>query len=364
MNPLKNLSVLRKLTQLASFVFLVYGSIWVGFYGADKLSHAFPALTCAYDAQTADYCVLVPIQHQMAHRVGTAVSTGNDVLKALLPTALSLGTFLLLFVFLNKAFCGWICPLGFFQEITHLLGQKLGLKQVETLKDGSVDRLRPWKWVTLGVLVFGLPVLAGAGVVAHDLGNPFCDICPSRLLTTLASGDTSQLFIDPTTPAKLILSMTGTFLFGLMIALGLTLRQPFCRVCPMLGLHAVFRKLGFARLIKNGSARCDKCGLCAKACPMDIREIHTDMTRRDVTFPDCTLCGRCVEFCPDSDVLQLRYLGLPLFRSSPAYFKTRKKAQGEWEAIRFIPSPTAQAAKRPPAQEQTGAQTQAKGVEE
>jgi formate hydrogenlyase subunit 6/NADH:ubiquinone oxidoreductase subunit I len=68
---------------------------------------------------------------------------------------------------------------------------------------------------------------------------------------------------------------------------------------------------------------------------MDIREIHTDMTRKDVTFADCTLCGRCVEFCPDKGVLQIRYLGLPLFHSSPAYFKARKKAQTEWEAVRL-----------------------------
>ncbi|MFZ5467471.1 MAG: 4Fe-4S binding protein [Pseudomonadota bacterium] len=337
MNPLKNLSVLRKLVQLAAFVFLVYGSAVVGFYAADKISGALPALACAYDGQTADYCVLVPVQHQMHHRLGEALVGGGEILKALMPTLISLGTFLMLFVLLNKAFCGWICPLGFFQEMTHVLGQKLGLRQVESLSDKAVGRIRPWKWAMLGGLVFGLPVLAGMGVAAHELGNPFCDICPSRILTTLATGDTGQLVVDTTSTTTIVLSMLGTFLFGLMMALGMTLRQPFCRICPMLALHAVFRRLGLARLVKNATPRCDRCGLCAKACPMDIREIHTDMTRKDVTFADCTLCGRCVEFCPDKDVLQIRYLGLPLFRSSPAYFKARKKAQTEWEAVRVPP---------------------------
>jgi formate hydrogenlyase subunit 6/NADH:ubiquinone oxidoreductase subunit I len=99
----------------------------------------------------------------------------------------------------------------------------------------------------------------------------------------------------------------------------------------MLALHAVFRKLGLLRLVKQASPRCGKCGLCAKACPMDIREIHTEMEKRDVTFEDCTLCGRCVEFCPDRGVLQLKYAGFPLFRADPQYFKRRKKAQGAWE---------------------------------
>ena len=77
--------------------------------------------------------------------------------------------------------------------------------------------------------------------------------------------------------------------------------------------------------------RCEKCGLCAKACPMDINEIHTDMENRDVTYADCTLCGRCVEFCPDKDVLSIRYAGLPLFSANPQYFKQRKQAQNQWE---------------------------------
>ena len=64
---------------------------------------------------------------------------------------------------------------------------------------------------------------------------------------------------------------------------------------------------------------------------MDIREIHTEMEKKDVTFPDCTLCGRCVEFCPDKDVLQIRYASVPVFSSGPQYFKRRKKAQTDWE---------------------------------
>ena len=64
---------------------------------------------------------------------------------------------------------------------------------------------------------------------------------------------------------------------------------------------------------------------------MDIREIHTEMEKRDVTYADCTLCGRCVEFCPDKDVLQLKYTVFPVFSADPAYFKVRKKAQTQWE---------------------------------
>lgn len=326
-----NLSLLRKLVQLAAFVFLVYGSVIVGFYSADKISGAFPALTCAYDMQNADYCTLIPFEHQMDHRVGTILAAGGAVLTAILPTLITLATFLVLFVFLNKAFCGWICPLGFFQEVLSMIGQKLGLQRTESLPEKVVDRIRPFKWLILVLLVFALPLLTGLGITGHEAGDPFCKICPSRILTSLATGDSSQLYLDTSTWGYLLLSVVANFLFGLMLIWGLFVRQPFCRICPMLALHAVFRKIGLVRLVKNAKPRCEKCGLCAKACPMDIREIHTEMEKKNVLFPDCTLCGRCVEFCPDKDVLQLKYTVVPLLKADPAYFKKRKKAQTQWE---------------------------------
>ncbi|TNF34648.1 MAG: 4Fe-4S binding protein [Gammaproteobacteria bacterium] len=339
---LMNLSVIRKLVQLGMFLFLVYGSVIVGFYAADKISNALPALACAYDSQTADYCTLIPFQHQMGHRVGTTIAAGGELLKAFIPFITTLVTFLILFVVLNKAFCGWICPLGFFQELVSIIGQKLGLKRTESLSESTVKKIRPVKWIMLAVLVFGLPILSGMGYVSHDLGDPFCKICPSRILTTLAIGDTSQLYVDTSSATYMGLSIAADFMFGLMIAFALTVRQPFCRICPMLALHAMFRKVGLVRLIKQATPRCNKCGLCAKACPMDIREIHTDMTNQNVLHADCTLCGRCVEFCPDKDVLQLKYAMIPIFKADPQYFKQRKRAQSVWEKTnllaRYFPS--------------------------
>ncbi|MCU7924064.1 MAG: 4Fe-4S binding protein [Candidatus Thiodiazotropha sp. (ex Dulcina madagascariensis)] len=331
-----NLSLLRKLIQFSAFLFFVYGGIVTGYYLEDKVSRALPALSCAYDFQGSDLCTLVPFQHQMDHRLGEAIAKGGNLMMGIMPTLITLGTFLLLFVVLNKAFCGWICPLGTFQEFMQLIGQKLGLQRHESLPKALVLRLRPVKWFMLLVLVFGLPLLTGMGILNHDLGDPFCRICPSRILTTLATGETTQLTVDTANTTTLVMSLLGDFLFGLIIALALTVRQPFCRVCPMLALHAVFRKLGLLRLIKSASPRCERCGLCAKACPMDIHEIHTDMQSRNVTFEDCTLCGRCVEFCPDKDVLQLKYTVIPLFTSSPQYFKQRKKSQTQWEKKNLI----------------------------
>jgi ferredoxin-type protein NapH len=328
-----NISILRKCVQASAFIILVYGGLVLGPYGADKISKALPSLSCAYDPYNADYCALVPLQHQIHHGFEQVFAGRVEVWMALIPIAITLGTFLLFFVFLNKAFCGWICPLGFFQDLLSIVGQKLGLQIKNSLPDAHVDRLRPIKWLMLAALIFIFPLLTAAGYISEAWGAPFCAICPSRIMTTLLTGSTDQLYVDTASPSLMALSIIGDFLFGLMVAIGLTIRQPFCRICPMLALHAIFRKVGLLRLVKNATPRCEKCGLCANACPMDIREIHTEMLKKDITFPDCTLCGRCVEFCPDNNVMQFKYAGLAIFSSSSQYFKRRKKAQTQWETI-------------------------------
>ncbi|MCU7809151.1 MAG: 4Fe-4S binding protein, partial [Candidatus Thiodiazotropha sp. (ex Semelilucina semeliformis)] len=152
MNGIINLSSIRKLVQIAAFVFFVYGGVITGYYLEDKISGALPALSCAYDQQGADLCTLIPIQHQMDHRLGEAIAKGGNLMMGIMPTLITLGTFLLLFVFLNKAFCGWICPLGTFQDFLYMIGQKIGLNRRESLDEGLVNRIRPVKWFILLLL--------------------------------------------------------------------------------------------------------------------------------------------------------------------------------------------------------------------
>ena len=117
MSSVTSLTIIRKAVQISAFIFLVYGGAITGPYLADKLSGSLPALSCAYDQKGSDLCVLIPFQHQMDHRLGEVISSGGNLLMGILPTLITLGTFLIMFVVLNKAFCGWICPLGTFQEV-------------------------------------------------------------------------------------------------------------------------------------------------------------------------------------------------------------------------------------------------------
>lgn len=318
---------LRLIVQLLAFLFLVYGGLLIGHYAADKLSGELPALSCAYDQLNGSYYVLIPTQHQLHHRVGMALVTAQQFsFKVLLPLFFTFLSFYVFFVFLNKAFCGWICPLGTFQELLYKLGRWIRLENRYALSSKQTFFVRPVKWLILVVMVFLLPLLAGLGVTSEATGDAFCQICPSRLLTTLATGDLQQLTINQVTTADWIFSAIRALLFGVIVVSALTLRQPFCRICPLLAFNSIFQRLSPMRLVKQAHSKCDKCGICHKACPMDIQEIWKEAGAK-AFHEDCTLCGRCAEFCPDDNVIQIKFAPWALFSSSRDYYKRRIKTE-------------------------------------
>jgi len=332
----------RLLVQLLTLFLSVYGSLIVGSYAAEKISTALPALSCAYDKLNGGYCALVPFQHQMDHRVGAALARAQQVTaQVLIPLFITFVTFLAFFFVLGKAFCAWVCPLGTVQEWLYRLGRRLGFGQT-TVPAGRLRWLRPVKWLILLGLVFLLPLLAGLGYAPHSAGNPYCDICPSRIVTTLLSADTEELALRTGADGfSLGIGIVGNLLAGFIVAAALAMRQPFCRICPMLALNAVARHASLLRLSKTAHAKCDKCGICTRACPMDIPEIHHRHGRHAFN-EDCTLCGRCAEFCPDDQVISLKFGPFALFSSKRDYYKQRVRSEtpeGQPKPIRIVRRP-------------------------
>jgi ferredoxin-type protein NapH len=340
---LPTLSRFRTLIQILTLFLTVWGSVVVGHYMSNKISTALPALSCAYDKQNGAFCVLVPLQHQFHHRLGeTLVKAQQITMEIILPTVISMGTFMAFFFVFGKAFCAWVCPLGTVQEWMNKLGRRLGRPQHQ-LQAKTSQRARPIKWLLLLGLVFLVPVLAGGGVAPHSLGNPYCDICPSRIVTTLLTADTEELALRTQDGISMALTGFADILVGFMLVAALAMRQPFCRICPMLAMNAVFRHASLTRLVKGKSEKCEKCGICTKACPMDIPEIHHE-TGRKAFNEDCTLCGRCAEYCPDDGVIRIKFGPWSVFSSSREYYKKRLKLEtpeGMPKPVKFVRKPEA-----------------------
>jgi NAD-dependent dihydropyrimidine dehydrogenase PreA subunit len=342
---------LRLAVQLVMLFVSVYGSVFVGSYMADKLSNALPALSCAYDQMNGGYCVLIPTQHILHHRIGEAIVRAQQLtLTMVLPLLLSWLSFFAFFFVLGKAFCGWVCPLGTLQEIVGRVGRRFGFatRRLAAGDLGAPGRVRPVKWLILLGLVFLLPLLTGLGVTPHALGNPYCDVCPSRVATTLLTGNTEQLALRLGDGWSFALGALANGMLGFMLVGGLALRQPFCRICPLLAFNAVFQRLSPARLVKSSRAGCGSCHICTDACPMDIPEISQAEGRKAYS-EDCTLCGRCAEFCPQDGVIRLQWAKVTLFSSRRDYYKARVKGELPDGTVKAVPlkqatAPTARAA--------------------
>lgn len=342
-NLFPTLSRFRLSVQIVMLLVTVYGSNLVGFYMAEKISNALPALSCAYDQQNGAYCVLIPTQHQLHHRVGEAIVKAQQfTLQMVVPLLFTLLTFFAFFFFLGKAFCGWVCPLGTLQELIGKLGRRLALP-LKRFEPGNVGKVRPVKWLLLVILVLLLPLLTGLGVTPHSLGNPYCDICPSRIATTLLTGSTEQLALRGNDGIAFALGAIANTLIGFTLVAAFALRQPFCRICPMLGFNAAFQRLSPLRLVKRQHDKCGKCGICAKACPMDIHEIAREHGNK-AYHEDCTLCGRCAEFCPDDGVIGMKWGPVTLFQSSRDYYKQRMRGEMPDSTVKAAPGKPANGA--------------------
>ena len=335
------LSRLRLAVQLVMLFVTVYGSVLVGSYMAGKISNALPALSCAYDQMNGGYCVLIPTQHILHHRIGEAMVRAQQLtFSMVLPLLMSFATFFAFFFVIGKAFCGWVCPLGTLQEIVGRVGRRFGIG-LRRLEDGDLvaaRRVRPLKWLLLLGLVFVLPLLTGLGVTPHALGNPYCDICPSRVATTLLTGNTAQLALRVGDGWSFALGAFGDALIGFMIVGGLAIRQPFCRICPLLAFNSLFQRLSPLRLSKTRHANCGQCRICSEACPMDIEEISTQDGRKAYT-EDCTLCGRCAEYCPQDGTIRLKWGPWTLFSSRRDYYKDKVRGElpdGTVKPVRFV----------------------------
>ncbi|MEO5345767.1 MAG: 4Fe-4S binding protein [Magnetococcus sp. YQC-9] len=321
-----SLSRLRVWVQIVMFCVTVYGGLVVGPYAADKISTALPALSCTYDRQNGGWCALRPFQHQSSHQIGTTLArTGTATLELFKPWLMTLGAFLLFFVVLNKAFCGWVCPLGSAQEGLYRLGRRLRLGY-RGVPDDWLGRVRVVKWLLLLFFVFGLPLAAGLGWLPGAAAEAWCRVCPSRLLTTLVTGNGEQMALAIGDYGDVALGLLGNLLFGFVLTAAFVVRQPFCRICPMLAWQAIFKRLAPLRLVKTPHPRCGQCRSCHAACPMEIPEVASPKAS-EVFHDDCTLCGRCIEFCPQERVLQLKFGPLTLCHSHPETFRARSREE-------------------------------------
>lgn len=309
-----NVSRFRTIIQILSFVLFVYG----GYFLMD-MGQNLPTFSCPYNTGSPGTCYLISAQHQLHVTWGQLFSfRGLGFVTGLL-------TFVLFFIIFNKAWCGFACPLGTIQDwITKF--RKLTFTRFSRYDEVSFKRLKKVKYIFLILLIliplgmsnsfFGLPK------VSHDMGAPFCQVCPGRTVLPLFTGDTSQIFVDFTNKTTMIMSSLGIIFMAVFFVGSFFKKRFFCFFCPMSALQYLFSKIGVLRLTKDGD-KCTRCGNCSRVCDVGITAIADDITSKFIVKDDCMMCFKCVEACPEEGALNVKVFNFDIFSSTEEGFFKR-----------------------------------------
>jgi ferredoxin len=171
----------------------------------------------------------------------------------------------------GKAFCAWICPVGFLGELLYKLG-RVG------------PFLRRWE----------LPVRADRWL--RLFRYPFTAL---MLVLTWRAGELALRGYDP---FYIVFSGFGHGTLGVVsaIALGVfvlgstAVPMLWCRfLCPLGAFQDLLARFGLLRL-HRGAPACTECGACDRACLQRLA-VSTPLT---IAAVDCTRCLDCIDACP------------------------------------------------------------------
>ena len=307
-----NISRLRWIILTVSFVVLIFGAT-TGLY----LGRFIPSLSCGYVGPhlRSGMCVLPVFQSAMSYCSWESFKYLGEMFLY----------FSILVILIGRAWCGWICPFGFLQDVLDLLRKKLHLGYL-TFPEGVRKNLRCIKWIFLFVALLlplwaAFPVLAPS--VAAEFSCPFCQLCPGKYILPLVAADFSRVAVDYGNATAMTLTILGLVFSAIVVVGALMKRRFWCPYCPMGLLLSFYRKISFIKLKKN-CRKCTMCEICYNVCPVEIQQVFKEREREDVTFTDCTLCLKCVEHCPEDDALRATFLGKTIYRSTNKGFFSRQ----------------------------------------
>jgi polyferredoxin len=271
----------RRMTQLAFAAFILFVTLQHVILGENgPIVTASPETYCPFGGLETLYRYFTTGGSFVSH---THLSN-MVLLAALVVTA----------ILTRSAFCGWICPLGFAQELitslSKFLQKKLpGLRRfMSRLRSNTrllsvLDRyLRYIKyivlaWAVIGTIIYGVMV--------------FRDYDPWAALLNLA-----EFSFTP-----------GVIVLGVTLVASFFVERPWCRyACPLGAASGLLGKLSPIYLKREESA-CKLCRVCTNACPMGL-DVHNPTTIKSV---DCITCLECVGACPQNGALEVK-LGLPI----------------------------------------------------
>jgi ferredoxin-type protein NapH len=174
----------------------------------------------------------------------------------------------------GRTYCSWVCPINPISDFAAWLRRRLGIDK------GLVLRAATRWWILAMILV----VSALTGTIAWELVNPITALWRAAVFGAGLS----------------LILVAAIFLFDLFVA-----RNGWCgHVCPVGAFYGLLGKATLLRVSAPGRARCDDCLDCFAVCPEShviVPALRGDKLGKGpvILSGDCTVCGRCVDVCPE-----------------------------------------------------------------
>ncbi|MEA1911401.1 MAG: 4Fe-4S binding protein, partial [Spirochaetota bacterium] len=232
---------------------------------------------------------LIALNHTLAESGGGIPFLGSASLHAVCPfggvvslyNLVTVGTFvkkthesslvLMYIVFgsallLGPMFCGWICPMGTFQEWIGWFGRRIFKNKYNRFIPYGADKYL--RWIRYSILAWVIYMTAVTGKLIFE------DYDPYYALFQFWTGE---------------VAITGFITLGIVIILSLFVERPFCKyACPYGAVLGVFNLFRIIPLRRNPNS-CIDCGACDRACPMNIA-VSKPTIIRDHQCISCYIC--------------------------------------------------------------------------
>ncbi|RPI79315.1 MAG: 4Fe-4S binding protein [Desulfobacteraceae bacterium] len=212
------------------------------------------------------------------------VLSGKYIEKIMPATLILLAATVLLAIALNRAFCGWICPLGTLQKLFDRLGRLLRIRKTK-VPQRTENALHGVKYAGLVIILIAT---WKAGALVYAPYDPWASYAH------IAAG-WQELYHE---------FLIGTlFLLAALIG-SLWLPNNFCRwFCPMGAFLGILSKLSPARIRRNDQT-CIHCKKCDQACPAQIAV----ESQPAVKSGECFACGDCLAVCPKEKTIDFYFV--------------------------------------------------------
>lgn len=262
-----------------------------------------PIKSCRFLRQTGTFRAC--FMHFISESIGWVTP-----LKLILPHIL---LFVILAVLFGRLWCGWVCPLGFIQDILNMVRKIFKLKPFFLSEKTKKIFKRISYSLLISIIIFSiassLPLLPWS--LRKQVYLSVCQMCPSRYIFPYLGG---WPIVHNLVPVGYGIFTMVSIIFTLTLLGSFFWKRTWCRICPS-GLLLSFFNRGSILNKEKDILKCSRCGVCLSACPLQNEDVYLEKKKGNVDYADCIHCFRCIDSCPEDGCLKVKFLGMRIFKS-------------------------------------------------